>query len=67
MHGLDSSNNNAFKRTVVLHAHTCIPESETKEDICQSNGCPAVSPVFLKHLKTLINNSRRPVLLWIYE
>lgn len=67
LHGLDSSNNNAFKRTVVLHAHTCIPESETKGDICQSNGCPTVSPVFLEHLKTIINNSRKPVLLWIYE
>ena len=25
LHGLDTSNNNAFERTVVLHSHSCIP------------------------------------------
>jgi L,D-transpeptidase catalytic domain len=67
LHGLDSSNNNAFERTVVLHSHSCIPESETEDEICQSNGCPTVSPNFLEQLKTIINTSKKPVLLWIYE
>jgi hypothetical protein len=67
LHGLDSSNNNAFVRTVVLHAHSCIPDSEVADDICQSNGCPTVSPDFLQQLKTIINTSSKPVLLWIYE
>jgi hypothetical protein len=67
LHGLDSSNNNAFERTVVLHSHSCIPESEVADDICQSNGCPTVSPNFLEQLKTIINHSKKPVLLWIYE
>ncbi|HEY6064402.1 MAG TPA: murein L,D-transpeptidase catalytic domain family protein [Chitinophagaceae bacterium] len=65
--GLDSSNNNAFERTVVLHSHSCIPETEVAEDICQSNGCPMVSPNFLEHLKKIINSSKKPVMLWIYE
>lgn len=67
LHGLDSSNNKAFERTVVLHAHSCIPVSEVTEEICQSNGCPTVSPDFLQQLKTIINTSSKPVLLWIYE
>lgn len=67
LHGLDSSNNNAFERTVVLHSHSCIPETEVAEEICQSNGCPTVSPGFLEHLKKIINASKKPVLLWIYE
>jgi hypothetical protein len=67
LHGLDSTNNNAFERTVVLHSHSCIPETEVSDDICQSNGCPTVSPEFLKELKTIINKSKKPVLLWIYE
>jgi hypothetical protein len=67
LHGLDSSNKNAFERTVVLHSHSCIPETEVGDEICQSNGCPTVSPEFLKELKTIINGSKKPVLLWIYE
>ena len=67
LHGLDSSNNNAFVRTVVLHAHGCIPDSEVAVEICQSNGCPTVSPDFLQQLKNIINTSAKPVLLWIYE
>ncbi|MBI5857651.1 MAG: murein L,D-transpeptidase catalytic domain family protein [Sphingobacteriales bacterium] len=67
LHGLDTTNNNAFERTVVLHAHSCIPETEVPDEICQSNGCPTVSPNFLEQLKTIINQSKKPVLLWIYE
>lgn len=67
LHGLDSSNNKAFERTVVLHSHSCIPETEAENEICQSNGCPTVSPIFLEQLKTIINTSKKPVLLWIYE
>ena len=67
LHGLDSSNNNAFERTVVLHSHSCVPETEIADEICQSNGCPTVSPGFLEYLKKIINSSKKPVMLWIYE
>jgi len=67
LYGLDNTNNNAFERTVVLHAHSCIPESEVADEICQSNGCPAVAPGFLIQLKSIINHSAKPILLWIYE
>ncbi|HEX4876403.1 MAG TPA: murein L,D-transpeptidase catalytic domain family protein [Chitinophagaceae bacterium] len=67
LYGLDSSNNNALERTVVLHSHSCVPETEVTEEICQSNGCPTVAPIFLEQLKQIINASKKPVLLWIYE
>lgn len=67
LHGLDSTNNNAFKRFVVLHAHDCVPDDEVWSDICQSDGCPTVSPGFLQELKAIINESKVPILLWIYE
>lgn len=67
LHGLESTNNNAFERTVVLHSHSCVSETEISDDICQSNGCPTVAPGFLEKLKAIINNSKKPVLLWIYE
>lgn len=67
LHGLDTSNNNAFERTVVLHSHSCIPETEVSDDICQSNGCPTVSPALLVELKKIVNHSSKPLLLWIYD
>ena len=67
LHGLDSTNNNAFERTVVLHSYSCVPDQETAGEICQSNGCPMVSPGFLQQLKAIIKSSKKPLLLWIYE
>jgi hypothetical protein len=67
LHGLDKTNSNAFKRYVVLHSHECVPDYEVANDICQSDGCPTVSPQFLKQLDPMIKTSRKPVLLWIYE
>lgn len=68
LHGLDATNNNAFSRYVVLHSHACVPESPVNAmEICQSNGCPTVSPGFLQQLAVIINASKKPVLLWVYE
>lgn len=67
LYGLENSNDNAFARYVVLHSYDCVPETETDTDICQSNGCPMVSPGFLKELEPLIKRSAKPVLLWIYD
>jgi len=67
LHGLDSTNGNAYARYVVLHSYGCVPAAETDSDICQSNGCPMVSPSFLARLEPLIKTSTRPVLLWIFQ
>ncbi len=67
LYGLEKTNNKAFDRFVVLHSHSCVPASEVKGEICQSNGCPTVSPGFLQQLKLIITQSKKPVLLWIYE
>lgn len=68
LHGLDSTNSNAFQRFVVLHSMECVPESETfPYPICQSDGCPTVSPGFLKKLQVILDSSSKPVLLYIYD
>lgn len=67
LHGQDKTNNKAFERFVVLHSHQCVPATEVKDEICQSDGCPTVSKGFLQYLKPIINASKKPVLLWIYE
>jgi hypothetical protein len=67
LYGLEGSNSNAFKRYVVLHSMGCIQDNETNKPLCQSEGCPAVSPSFLEYLQLIIDNSKKPILLWIYE
>ncbi|MDF2187112.1 murein L,D-transpeptidase catalytic domain-containing protein [Paraflavitalea sp. CAU 1676] len=68
LHGLETTNNNAFKRYVVLHSHECVPAAEVNPyPICQSDGCPTVAPHFLKKLAATIDGSSRPILLWIFE
>lgn len=67
LHGLDATNSNAFARYVVLHSHDCVPEGETENEICQSDGCPTVSPQFLQQLHGLLKKSNEPVLLWVFE
>ncbi len=65
--GLDSTNNNALKRAIVLHGHSCVPDIETDEyPICFSYGCPMVSTKFLKTLKGYISKQgKTPILLSI--
>lgn len=66
LHGLETSNSNAFGRAVVLHAHECVPANSSYPDmICNSLGCPTVSPNFLKRLEKKIRASEKPMLLWI--
>lgn len=68
LHGLDSTNSNAYTRYVVLHSHECVPEAAVHPaPICQSDGCPTVSPQFLLQLEKYISKSKQPVLLWMYE
>lgn len=67
LHGLDSSNSNAFERFIVLHAHGCVPDEPVKYEICLSQGCPTVSPDFLNQLADFIDQSKQPILLWIEE
>ena len=68
LHGLDSTNCNAFERFVVLHAHDCVPSGEVAPyPICQSDGCPTVAPSFLKKLAIIIDEATRPVLLEIFD
>jgi hypothetical protein len=65
--GLDSSNNRAFERAIVLHSHACVPEKEIDEyPICFSYGCPMVNPSFLQTLKKYISTQgKTPILLSI--
>jgi hypothetical protein len=67
LYGLESSNSNAYRRAVVLHGYNCVPDEEIyPKGICNTSGCAGVSPNFLKQLSTIIDESQKPILLWIF-
>ena len=66
--GLDSSNSNALKRGIVLHGFRPVPDNEIyPKSLCNSFGCPMVSPGFLDKLSAIIEKSPKPILLWVYK
>jgi hypothetical protein len=67
LHGLDSTNNKALERAIVMHGNRCVPDEQKEEfPICFSYGCPMVSTKFLQKLKTYITQERKtPILLSI--
>ncbi len=66
--GLDSSNNNALKRQIVLHSWDKIPNEETyPSGIPEGWGCPATSDDFMRRLDFKLKSSSKPVLLWVYK
>ncbi|HEX2845072.1 MAG TPA: murein L,D-transpeptidase catalytic domain family protein [Chitinophagaceae bacterium] len=65
--GLEKSNNNALSRAIVLHAMNCIPNEEIDYPICQSEGCPSLSPDFLEDISPVILKSKKPLLLWVFD
>ena len=66
LHGLDTSNNNAFKRYVVLHPYSAVPDVEQNYPIMLSLGCPMVSENFMKTLHEIIDNSSKNILMIMY-
>ncbi|PSL43090.1 L,D-transpeptidase-like protein [Chitinophaga niastensis] len=67
LHGLDKTNSNAFDRFVVLHSHVCVPGTAQDMGICRSDGCPTLNPAYFATLQPYLDQSDKPVLLWIYH
>ncbi len=67
LQGLDSTNNKALERAIVLHGHSCVPDKAYDDyPICFSYGCPMVSTRFLQTLKGYISKQgKEPILLSI--
>lgn len=69
LHGLETSNNNAFKRAVILHSHTPVSTEEIYPyhlPMGWSLGCPVTDDETMTYLDTKLKNTKKPVLLWIY-
>ena len=66
LHGLDTSNNKAFERYVVLHQYHMVPYEQKNYPIIRSEGCPMVSNKFFKTLEKYIDTADKKILLDIY-
>jgi hypothetical protein len=70
MHGLEKTNNNSFKRIVVLHSYDQMPEKEiypTYLPMGWSLGCPVIANNLMTSIDSLLKKRKRSVLLWIYK
>lgn len=66
MHGLDKTNNNAYKRIIVLHSWEQVNDDETfPEGTPEGWGCPAVSNNTMVFLDNLLQENKN-VLMWLY-
>lgn len=67
LHGLESTNNNAFRRIIVLHSYREVNEEEVYPDSPPySLGCPMVSNEDMTYLDSLLK-TKKDVMMWIYK
>ncbi|MDR1888266.1 MAG: murein L,D-transpeptidase catalytic domain family protein [Zoogloeaceae bacterium] len=69
LHGLESTNSNAYRRNIVLHSYACNPDHEIYPEhlTCYSEGCPMVSNTDLTWLHENILRDNTNVVMWIYQ
>lgn len=68
LHGLEKTNQNAENRVVVLHSWEKVDDKEIYPQYSPlSWGCPAVSDEFMKVLDRKLQQTQKPVLLWIVK
>ena len=69
MHGLESTNDKAYERYVVLHSFKRIPDSEIYPAYLPmgfSQGCPVIDDETMREVDALLQTKEKPVLMWIY-
>lgn len=68
MHGLEETNNNALKRFIVFHSWNLMSDDEVfPEGSPEGWGCPTISNNAMKEIDPMLQQSKKPVLMWIYN
>ena len=70
LHGLEVTNDNAFKRIIVLHSYSPMPETEVYPmhlPLGISQGCSVISDNVMRKVDALLKAEKKPVLLWVYD
>jgi hypothetical protein len=66
LYGLEETNSNAFRRSIVLHKFWAVPYEEQDKRICTSYGCPMVNETYFSRIEKIIDNSKTNIILSIY-
>ncbi|MDM1555342.1 murein L,D-transpeptidase catalytic domain family protein [Chryseobacterium indologenes] len=64
--GLDSTNDNAIQRAIVLHSFSSVPDVESERPTCLSLGCPMLSINAFKETAKYIDKSEKPIILYTF-
>lgn len=68
MHGLEKSNSNALKRFIVFHSWNLMSDEEIfPKGSPEGWGCPTISNNAMKEIDPMLQKSKKPVLMWIYN
>ena len=68
MHGLEKSNSNALKRFIVFHSWNLMSDEEVfPKGSPEGWGCPTISNNAMKEIDPMLQKSKKPVLMWIYN
>ncbi len=68
LHGLESTNNNAIKRQIVLHSWSDVADKEVyPSGTPEGWGCPAIGNQLMRTLDAKLKQTEKPVLLWIFK
>lgn len=66
--GLDPTNNNASRRTIVFHSWSIIPDEEVyPAGAPEGWGCPAISDQHFRVLDSMLRYRSDKTLLWMYD
>lgn len=66
--GLEATNSNAMKRTIVFHSWELMSDVETYPDGSPEGwGCPTVSNKSMQYLDKLLMKTKNSTLFWIYN
>lgn len=67
LHGLEPSNNNAYKRVIVFHSWDAVNEDEIDPYMLPNSwGCPAVANNTMRFYDRLLKKEEN-VLMWLYD
>jgi hypothetical protein len=64
--GLDETNSNARARAIVLHSYDCIEDNESANPACLSFGCPMLSKNAFNETAKFIDQSKQPIILYVF-
>lgn len=68
LHGLESTNSNAYKRLIVLHSWDDVSDREVyPQGTPEGWGCPALSNKLMRKVDARLKLTKTPVLFWLYN